>query len=903
MKQTKKITGEIKNTIQCLFKIQYKTTFGETLQLIIKDDKAEIIYVMQYGENSAWSLSLELNREEFINDEIIYSYFFINLSGEKKYEGGEWRRFDFFCINNEKVSIIDQWKDAGDLRNIYITSVFQNQFSIKGGRDKVFKIKENSSHVFTIKVPFVSPNLKVCLAGSSTETGSWKISKKCFLTAGKENNYSIQLKLSSEDFPLEYKYVLYDTQKNSVEQFENGENRLLEKMEQNILQLVNDGFGNFNYVKKKGVGVSIPVFSLRSENSGGVGEFNDLKLLGDWAENTGIRLIQILPVNDTTSTHGWEDSYPYSAISAFALHPMYLNLQTMAGKKFAHISEKYFIELQQLNVLTEVNYPEVNKIKGNFFKEIFPLQKKQTFALKNYQEFFTKNKYWLEPYAAFCFLRDKYKSADYYNWPAFKKYNVAAIKKLLNANEAEISIHYFLQFHLHTQLLDAVNYLKKKEISLKGDLPIGIKRESADHWQYPNLFNENLQAGAPPDAFTSIGQNWGFPTYNWPAMKADNYQWWESKLNHSSTYAAAIRLDHVLGFFRIWSIPKENVQGILGYFVPAKALNENDFTNQHIPFSEERFCKPFITDQLLQGIFSEESGYIKEFFLTEKPNGHFEFKEAFDTQKKLQDFILKRDDSVQSKQLLERLLYLHNEIILLKDSEKGFHFRVNMQHTFSFNSMDENTKNKLNELYQDYFFSRQNEMWKSNGNEILSALHKTSNMLYCGEDLGWAPGFVPSILKGNGILSLEVQRMPKKSNETFTDISSIPYLSVATPGTHDMPVLRAWWKQDEKTTQLFYNDILKMHSKAPIEADSNIVKKIIEQFLSSPAMWCIFQWQDMVAIDEKLRTEDPDKERINDPANSENKWNYRMHISLEEMLIQNEFNELLKRLITENNRN
>ncbi|MEO7210792.1 MAG: 4-alpha-glucanotransferase, partial [Chitinophagaceae bacterium] len=574
-----------------------------------------------------------------------------------------------------------------------------------------------------------------------------------------------------------------------------------------------------------------------------------------------------------------------------------------AGKKFAHIADNYFAELKRLNELPEVEYPEVNKVKGNFFKEIFPLQKKQNFASKSYQDFFNTNKYWLESYAAFCFLRDKYKTADFYAWPAFKKYTYAAIKKILKANEAEISIHYFLQFHLHTQLLDAVNYLKKKGISLKADLPIGIKRESADHWQFQKLFNENLQAGAPPDAFTSNGQNWGFPTYNWAAIKADNYQWWEAKLNHGSTYAAAIRLDHVLGFFRIWSIPKENVQGILGYFVPTIALNENDFIQQHIPFNEERFCKPFITEQLLQEIFSSEMEYVKDFFLTENKHHQFEFKEAFDTQKKLQHFILKRDDTAQSKKLLERLLYLHTEIILLKDRENGFHFRVNMQHTFSFHSLDENSKYNLNELYQDYFFSRQNELWKSKGNEILSALHKTSSMLYCGEDLGWAPGFVPGVLKDNGILSLEVQRMPKKSNETFTDLSTVPYLSVATPGTHDMQVLRAWWKQDEKTTQLFYNDILRMTGKAPAEADGKIIKKIIEQFLQSPSMWCIFQWQDMIAIDEKLRAADPAKERINDPANSENKWNYRMHISLEEMLKQNEFNEYWKRLITENKRN
>ncbi len=902
MKENNKITDKV-NSFHVLFQIPYRSEFGESLHLIIKNELQENVFAMQYGKNAIWHFAIDLNRNELLNNEIVYSYFLKGLNDENKYEGGEWRKLDFSFLQHDKISILDQWNDAGNLLNIYNSSIFQKPYPLKGGKLKAVKLKNNTTHIFTINIPFVTPNLKVCLLGNGAATGSWTISRKCFLIATKENTYSIQLNLSSEDFPFEYKYVLYDTAKKSILQFENGENRLLKKMEQNILQSVNDGFGNFNYEEKKGVGVSIPIFSLRSENSGGVGEFNDLKLLGDWAEKTGIKLIQILPVNDTTATNGWEDSYPYSSISAFALHPMYLNLFTMAEKKFTHIAEKYAVDLQKLNALPEVNYPEVSKLKWNFFKEIFPLQKKQIFALKNYQEFFINNKFWLEPYAAFCFLRDKYTTADFYAWPAFKKYNTAAIKKILKKNESEISIHYFLQFHLHTQLLDAVNYLKKRGISLKADMPIGIKRESADHWQFPNLFNENLHAGAPPDAFTTDGQNWGFPTYNWEAMKENNYQWWEAKLNRNNAYAAAIRLDHILGFFRIWSIPKENTQGILGYFVPANALHENDFTQYNISFDEERFCKPFITERLLQNIFLEKSGYVKGFYLNEKIPGHFEFKEAYNTQIKLQEFILKRDDSAQSKKLLARLLHLHTEIILLKDPENGFHFRVDMQHTFSFNSLDENTKNKLNKLYHDYFFSRQNELWKSNGIEILSALRKTTNMLYCGEDLGWAPGFVPGVLKNNGILTLEVQRMPKKNNAIFTNLTTIPYVSVATPGTHDMPVLRYWWKQDENTTQLFYNDILKMPGKAPAEADGNIIQKIVKQFLHSPAMWCIFQWQDMVAIDENLRAADPAKERINDPANAENKWNYRIHISMEEMLKQNEFNEQWKRLITENNRN
>lgn len=902
MKQKKGKRKDPGKNIQCTFQIQYHTAFGEAIQLIIKNAVAEKTYPMQYGENDFWHCEMEWKINEQTKFEIIYSYCFIGFDGEKKYEGGAWRTLEITGLQNKNIFIHDSWNDAGDLRNLYNTKIFQEYQHAGSGKLNAFNIKKNTTHAFIINIPFVPANKCISLVGSAAATGFWKILKKCILSRMHGNTYSVQLNLSVDDFPLEYKYVVFDKENLDEPIFEFDDNRLLKKMHEQEFHVVNDGFGKWNYPEKKGVGISIPVFSLRSENSGGVGEFNDLKLLGNWAAKTSSKLIQILPIHDTVTTNDWDDSYPYSAISAFALHPVYLNLPLMAGKKYKFIAEKFAARLHTLNALPEVNYPEVIKLKWEFFREIFPLQKKQIFALKSYKTFFEENAFWLEPYAAFCFLRDKYHSANFSEWPAYKKYTALSVKKLLKNNEGEISLYFFLQFHLHLQLMDVVNELHQKNIYLKADIPIGVKHDSVDHWQHPNLFNEDLLAGAPPDAFTQSGQNWGFPTYNWKSIKENNFSWWEEKLQHNSKYAAAIRLDHVLGFFRIWSIPKKNIQGILGFFQPAIALNENDFLQREIYFNEDRFCKPFITEFLLHELFVENAGYVKETFLEKNTQGLFDFKIAFDTEKKMQVFIDREENESFHKKLRSKLLHLYTEIILLKDAENGFHFRVNMQQTFSFNKLDEHLKNQLNHLYHVYFFDMQNELWKKNGSEILSALHKTTNMLYCGEDLGWVPDFVPGILKENGILSLDVQRMPKKSNTIFTDISSVHYLRVATPGTHDMPVLRAWWKQDKKITQAYYNDNLGMHGVAPEEANESIIKKILEQFLHSPAMWSIFQLQDIMGMDKGLQRDDPGKEQINNPADAHNKWNYRMHISLENLLQQNVFNETWKSMIAQSSR-
>lgn len=892
-----------KNMLECIFKISYPTQFGESLHLIIKQKSETKIYPLHYVENNLWQTCIEFNKIDLAHPDFSYGYCLEKKSGAKKYEGGSWRTFNLINSKNKKWIIHDQWNDAANPFNLFNSPFFLKTVNSKEKKPGPLKIKEETNHIFSIQMLAISKNFKVAITGNNSKTGLWSVLDSCIMTSKGSNDYSLQLTFTKDDFPFEYKYVLYDTEKKQIHQYEFGSNRLLSAMEEDASFLIHDGFPRFHFEEKKGAGVSIPVFSLRSRNSGGVGEFNDLQFMGDWCEKIGIQLIQVLPINDTTVDHSWHDSYPYSAISAFALHPMYLNIQQIAGKKYHSISEKYLDQLKPLNQLAEVNYPEVNRIKWDFFREIFPLQHKPLFALKSYQDFFEQNKFWLEPYAAFCFLKTKYKTADFSHWPAFQKYHPAHIKRLLKTNETEISLYYFIQFHLYQQLIKAVNYLKKKNIFLKADLPIGIKRESVDFWQYPELFIDHLRAGAPPDAFAEDGQNWGFPVYQWEAIQKSHYAWWIAKFINYGMYATAIRLDHVLGFFRIWSIPKENVQGTLGYFKPSNALSEKDFHEHQISFNEHRFCQPLITKELLSNLFAKDIDEISAFYFTEIGFNLFAFKEKFQTQRKLWDYLMKHKVNKENPHLFKNLLYLHTEKILLKEEGYGYHFRVNMQQTFSFATLDETTKNRLNELYHLYFFNRQNDLWLQNGDEILSSLHKASDMLYCGEDLGWVPDFVPGVLRENGILSLEVQRMPKNNHEVFTDISAIPYLSIATPDTHDMPVLRHWWEMDEEKTQLFYNSILKLPGKAPQKINETIIRKIVEQFLLSPAMWSIFPWQDMMAIDDKFVFEDARKERINDPANADNKWNYRMHIFLEELCTYEEFNKQWNEFISRTNRN
>jgi 4-alpha-glucanotransferase len=265
----------------------------------------------------------------------------------------------------------------------------------------------------------------------------------------------------------------------------------------------------------KGAGVAIPVFSLRSKNSFGVGEFADIKLLVDWAKETNLKLIQILPINDTIATNSWMDSYPYAAISAFALHPLYINLAKVAGKKYADKVSALKKKQKQLNDLPVMDYEEVIRFKLAVLKELYEVMSNDCFESEDYKEFYGGNKHWLEPYTAFCFFRDKYKTTHFEEWKTNGNYKKEEIDRLFSGkstSKKDILFYCFVQYHLHLQLKEAADYAHKKGIVLKGDIPIGIYRHGCDAWVAPGLYNMDAQAVAPPDDFTAVGQNLEFPT-------------------------------------------------------------------------------------------------------------------------------------------------------------------------------------------------------------------------------------------------------------------------------------------------------------------------------------------------------------------------------------------------------
>jgi len=651
----------------------------------------------------------------------------------------------------------------------------------------------------------------------------------------------------------------------------------------------------------------VPVFSLRSAGSWGVGDFTDLKKAVLWAEATSQKLIQLLPIHDTSATHSWRDSYPYAAISVFALHPLYADVSKLSHSEQAHKLLASMEPLrQQLNAQEVLDYESVLKTKWQIFKAIYLLEKEATFASKAYQEFFAANKEWLEPYGCFCVLKDKYGTADFFTWSE-RNYQPSIPALLMQLDEDALKLHYFVQYHLHLQLTEAAHFAHRHGCVLKGDIAIGVFKNSADVWQYPELFHIEAQAGAPPDDFTVSGQNWGFPTYNWPAMKTDHYRWWKRRLRHMERYFDATRIDHILGFFRIWSIPVTAVEGILGYFQPAIPVTEDQLRQAGVHFPLKRLYQPYIHIRELKKVFSSAFHKVADEFLIAEEEGIFSFKAEFDTQRKIETYFKKLPASTYHKWLRRALLDLQASVVLIQDprNSEGFHFRFNMQFTASFKALHESLQARLNDLYHQYFFSRQDDLWKKEAMEKLPVIKNASNMLICGEDLGFTPRSVPEVMRNLGLLGLYVQRMPKIMGTVAEDLSKVPYLSVVSPSTHDTSSLRGWWLGLSRQQQTqYYQQVLRQKGDPPSGQDLPgwLNQLIIEQHLSSPAMWSIFLIQDLLNTQDSLHIAEVDQEQINHPENPDQYWRYRMPVPLEQLLELRDFNASLKRLITDSGR-
>lgn len=895
------------------FYIEYRTNWGEEVKITgslpeLGNFTEKEAYTLHTTDGIHWTGLLDISLPEGTPLDIKYNY---QIHKEGKVTRKEWdiftRTLQIDSPAQKVITIYDFWKNIPDQAHLY-SSAFTDCLLSRNGTPIPLKIYSKNI-LIKAYCPRLSGNYALAVCGNQPALGNWNPDKALLMSDKFLPEWQIVLDASSLQFPLEYKFILYNLKENRAEGWESNPNRYLPSPvlnEQETL-VISDRYVYFDLPLWKGAGTVIPVFSLKSENSFGIGDFSDLKKMIDWCVKTRQQVLQILPVNDTASNHTWTDSYPYKGISVYALHPIYLSLEQL-GKLEDQERAAYFRARQKvLNAYPAVNYEETERLKWEYFRLIFRQDGPRTLESKNFLAFFKENEAWLRPYAAFSYLRDLYKTPDFRQWPRHAVYNARQIKELCRPgtkNYNEIAIYYYLQYHLHLQLRQASIYARQQGIVLKGDIPIGINRNSVEAWTEPHYFNLDGQAGAPPDDFSVNGQNWGFPTYNWEEMEKDGYRWWTKRLRKMAEYFDAYRIDHILGFFRIWEIPLHAVHGLLGQFSPSLPLSREEIESYGIPFREDLFLKPYIDEYFLQEKFGSQTQWVKQTFLQQgTKEGIYDMRPGFDTQRKVEVYFKDKNDA-DSIRIREALYTLISNVLFLRDhkNSSAYHPRISIQSSRIYQILGKQEQSALDRLYNHYYYERHNEFWYREAMKKLPCLTSSTRMLVCGEDLGMIPACVENVMNDLQILSLEIQRMPKNPLYEFGNVNEYPYRSVCSVSTHDMSTLREWWEEDTPQTQRYYNQVLHHYGTAPAHASGLLCEQIIRQHLYGNSMLCILSFQDWLSLDEAWRSPNKESERINIPSDPHHYWRYRMHLTLEELSEAESLNHKIKELILQTGR-
>jgi 4-alpha-glucanotransferase len=875
------------------FTIEYATQWGESLHVVLrygsangKERTTNLTMTTDDGLHWAVETAVVASRQQPVS-QLCYHYQVEN--GEGQVLRREWtlvaRRYHF--DPSKSYVFADCWRDQPLFSHLYSNACLTTLGKPRGEQvDGRAVPLYRKTVLFRVSAPQLHQGQAVALVGSHPALGSWSEARYLRMEYVGQAEWLLSVNVDAIPMPIEYKYVVIDDDSRSLVAWEEGENRLVDADVADGLVLVS--YGQHLRLREtiwRAAGVVVPVFSLRSEHSWGVGDFGDLRRLVDWAVATGMRVVQLLPVNDTTTDGRWHDSYPYNITSCFALHPHYLDLEQLGTLDDAQRMTDFRRRQRELNALAQCDYEAVHRVKMDYVGQLFQKQGAALADSADYQQWYADNSDWLEPYV---------------DWLA-KRQPATAAPTVTTAGVPSFTVHHYIQYHLHCQLKAAAEYARSRGVVFKGDLPIGVNRDSVATALHPELFHIDSQAGAMPDASSRQGQNWGFPTYNWES--AALVPWLRRRLRWMEQYFDAVRIDHVLGFFRIWEIPADAVHGVLGHFSPALPFTEGEIEYFGLPFRRELLTRPFVNDRVLERLFGMHAQYVRDTFLNRQAYGLYSVQSEYDTQQKIKRFFDGRTDE-NSLWIRDGMYRLLSNVLFVEDQHQSgmYHPRVQAYRETVFEALTSEERDAYMHLYNHYYYQRHSMFWGGVAMQRLSDVFRDCRMLICAEDLGVLPDCVEPVLDAQRILTLEVQTMPKESGLEFAYLDANPYRSVATISTHDMAPLRQWWEESPERTQRYYVTMLQKEGRAPEHLPAHLAEEIVARHLYCPSMLCMLTLQDWLAMDGELRSRQPRQERINVPGDPYNRWQWRMHLSIEQLLQATQYNQKLMTMITRSKR-
>ncbi len=877
------------------FSIDYHTHWGEQLVLRYALDKEPAqTAALSTHDGTLWEGDLSVPDDA---KTIRHRYAVVNENGEPlREETNSWRLFYMDC--HEKRHFIDVWTEE-EVPEVFHRAPFSPTLLFPSSSNDSAHPLLALRHLLLLYVPPTESGKKWFVTGNTNSLGAWDETKAVALHHVSATEWSVGLTDDDVRHGFQYKYLLFD-EKCGTYVWESGENRVFpSQCSEGVNAVRMDMMPRQLAASWRCAGVVVPVFSLRSQCSMGSGDFHDLQTFVRWAAEAGMKAVQLLPINDTTTCGSWRDSYPYNSMSVFALHPIYIAPSEWTDTK---AYRRCKAEGEELNALPTLDYERTYALKQRFLHELYKEIGEEVTQSAAYADFVREEAYWLDAYAAFCTLRTFHHTPDFRAWPDERTDAYGM--------EEDMTFHKFTQYLLHRQMLAVHETARLLGVMLKGDIPIGVSPDSVPAWKDERLFHFDGTAGAPPDDFAVNGQNWGFPTYNWEEMSHDNYAWWRKRLAHMSAYFDAYRIDHVLGFFRIWEVPRSQIYGTLGHFRPSLPLSAEEVRHYGFTLPPEEYAVPAVRRNADGELCPQLDDDTLEHYFESTSFGYV-LKEKYRSQRVIEVQPVKDE-------IRKLLLDVVADVLFVRDPDAPtlYHPRVCAQHTHAYALLPQEQKEAFDRLHNDFFYFRHNDFWETEAWKKLPAVVnyltsgtgdglyplESTGMLPCAEDLGMVPSCVKGVLEKLQVLSLEIQRMPKTWGHRFAPLSGNPYLSVSTIATHDMPPFRLWWKENAEQTQAFWHEVLGHEGNAPEEATPEVCAEVVKAHLASPSMLCLLSLQDWLALSTKLRSPYPETEQINVPANPNQYWNYRMHLSLEDLIHASGFNEKIRALLHQTGR-
>lgn len=855
------------------FTIHYNITSEESFLILIKESGAEGEKAYKMTNNGGFQSFVYTGGGAFY-----YRYALQTPDGIVK------ERHLRYAPDGDNMLMHDSWRSPEMNSDLLRAQAFSSAvFETPKGLTSPPAPKGNSLTI-RLSEARLNPDEAFCIV--SRQFMNWS-TERAFVMTRYDNSmwqYTIDDVTLCRDF--EFKFGIWDTLHNTFKYYEEGANRKVANIRIDRKNVVT--FDAFNYATSwKCAGVAVPIFSLRTSKSRGCGEFLDLKALADWCAETHLKVIQLLPINDTTATNTFKDSYPYNAISVMALHPNYINIDEV----FAYYGSRVpSVERETglfINDLTFVDYIRTKEWKMGNMRRLFASKFDQIMADMRFADYIEKNGWWVKDYAAFSVLRDKYGTPCFREWGKDSVYTPALVDEMFNSGSdsyRDVLFYVFVQYHLEVQLCEAIDYIHVKNIALKGDLPIGVNPNSVEAWVAPELYNFALQAGAPPDFFSRDGQNWGFPTYNWDVMAKDGFAWWGKRLGRMQQFFDTFRIDHILGFFRIWAIPHPFKSGLMGIFSPALPLTAEELVERGVKNEISMYTLPIITYDFLIRKVGKYADTVAEVMFDKVRDGVLRLKSDYFSPKAVEAWASTNIDPSNNSSFLASFDDILHEVLLVSVVDGEYHPRIMLTETERYRLLSDDERNSFNKIYDDFFFHRHNQFWKDMAIRNLEGMLKECDMLVCGEDLGMIPATVPVVMRRLQILALELQRMPKFSWERYGNCALYQYDSVCATSSHDISSIRGWWEENAAETQWYYNNVLGHKGDAPKVASGNIVAQVLDIHLKSPSMLCINPIQDYAGTIDDMPHLLPFEERINEPANANHYWRYRVPFKVDELV-------------------